>query len=113
MKDLLSLKIVNSTPGHVVRSLRKNYNLTLDDLAKITGIEATNLSNIENGKVELGWDRASTLAAAFHVSVQSILMPVGYHSPIRKRLEEIGRKASAAIQAKSGFPRTSSDVTRG
>lgn len=102
MKDLLSLKVVRSTPGQVVRALRKNYNLTLDDLAKITGIEATNLSNIENGKVELGWERASTLAAAFHVSVQAILLPVGYESPIRKRLDKVSRKASVVIQSKAG-----------
>ena len=102
MKDLLSIKFVKSTPGQTVRALRKNYNLTLDELADITGIEATNLSSIETGKVTLGWERASVLAAAFHVSVQSILFPVGYKSPVRKRLEEVSRKASAVIRAKVG-----------
>jgi len=89
VKDFWDLKLPVSTPGETVRALRRRLNLTHEDLALLTDINATNLSGIENNRVDLGWDRASRLAAALGVSVTALVMPNGYQSDLRKKLEEI------------------------
>ena len=100
MKDFWDLKLPASTPGETVRALRKRLKLTHEDLALLTGIDASNLSGIENDRVELGWDRASRLAAALGVSVTALVMPNGYKSNLRHRLEEISSKAQILVEKK-------------
>lgn len=100
MKDFWDLKLPVSSPGEMVRALRKRLNLTHEDLALLTGIDATNLSSIENDRVELGWDRASRLAAALGVSVTTLVMPNGFKSDLRRKLEEISSKAQMLVEKK-------------
>lgn len=100
MKDFRDLKLPASTPGETVRALRKRSKLTHEDLALLTGIEATNLSSIENDRVELGWDRASRLAAALGVSVTALVMPNGYESELRRKLDKISSKAQTLVEKK-------------
>ncbi|MBI4405180.1 MAG: helix-turn-helix transcriptional regulator [Deltaproteobacteria bacterium] len=100
MKDFWDLKLPASTPGKTVRALRKRLKLTHEDLALLTGIDASNLSDIENDRVELGWDRASRLAAALGVSVTALVMPNGYKCNLRHRLEEISSRAQILVEKK-------------
>lgn len=59
--------------GARLRGIRKARGLTQDALAAKTGIARTDLSGIENDRVSLGPDRASTLAGALKVSVLELL----------------------------------------
>ena len=78
MKDFFSLAQVKSTPGSIVRAFRKNFDLTLKDLEKITGIDETNLSAMEHDKREIGLKSAILLSAAFGIDPDQILFPDGY-----------------------------------
>lgn len=100
MKDFWDLRLPVTTPGKTVRALRKRLKLTHEDLALLTGIDASNLSGIENDRVELGWDRASRLAAALGVSVTALVMPNGYKSNLRYKLEQISSKAQIIVERK-------------
>jgi transcriptional regulator with XRE-family HTH domain len=61
------------SPGEMVRELRNLKELSQLDLASITGISQTNISAIENGRVQIGKERAITLARALNVHPASIM----------------------------------------
>ena len=61
------------SPGEMVRELRTLKKLSQLDLASITGISQTNISAIENGRVQIGKERAITLAKALNVHPTSIM----------------------------------------
>ncbi len=81
-KDFFSLEQVQSTPGSIVRAFRKNFGLTLKNLEKVTGIDETNLSAIENNKREVGLKSAILLAAVFGIDPDQILFPNGYERKV-------------------------------
>jgi transcriptional regulator with XRE-family HTH domain len=100
MKGFWDLELPVSTPGETVRALRKRLKLTHEDLGLLTGIDTTNLSGIENDRVELGWDRASRIAAALGVSVTALVMPNGYESELMQKLDKISSKARTLVEKK-------------
>ena len=61
--------------GEVIRMLRELKKWTQDELARRSGISATNLSALENGKLEIGKKRAEQLAKAFNVHPAIIMFP--------------------------------------
>jgi transcriptional regulator with XRE-family HTH domain len=61
--------------GQVIRMLRELKGWTQEDLAVRCGISATNISLLENGKVDIGKKRAQQLAAAFDVHPAIIMFP--------------------------------------
>lgn len=63
------------TPGEVIRMLRDLKGWTQAELAKRSGISATNLSLLENDRVEIGKRRAEQLAKAFEVHPAIIMFP--------------------------------------
>ena len=63
------------TTGEVIRMLRELKDWTQEDLAKRCGITATNISSLENGKIEIGKKRAEQLAGAFKVHPAIIMFP--------------------------------------
>jgi len=63
------------TTGEVIRLLRKLKGWTQADLAHRSGVSATNLSALENGRVEIGKRRAEQLARAFAVHPAIIMFP--------------------------------------
>lgn len=63
------------TTGEVIRMLRELKEWTQEDLAKHSGISATNLSMLENGKVDIGKRRTEQLAEAFKVHPAIIMFP--------------------------------------
>ncbi len=102
MKNLRDLKVlqVESTPGRVVRAFRKNFGITLEELEKITGISQSNLSAIENDKIELGVRRAELLAAALGLEPSVILFPQNREGRLAKELKEIRTRAKRIIGKK-------------
>jgi transcriptional regulator with XRE-family HTH domain len=61
--------------GEVIRMLRDLKGWTQAELAKRSGISATNLSLLENDRVEIGKRRAEQLAKAFAVHPAIIMFP--------------------------------------
>ena len=57
----------------MIRELRQLKGWSQLDLSKKTGISQTNISAIENGRVEIGKQRAIAMAKAFDVHPASIM----------------------------------------
>jgi transcriptional regulator with XRE-family HTH domain len=74
------------TTGEVIRMLRELKQWSQSELAERCGISATNLSLLENDKVEIGKKRAEQLANAFNVHPAIIMFP-------EYEAREIGRAA--------------------
>ncbi len=103
MKDLLEVlrkAKPDSTPGSVIRAHRRNWKITLRELAETTGIAESNLSLIENDKVEIGVRRATLIGAALGVDPALILFPNGPEGSYAKEVERVTRKASRLLAAK-------------
>lgn len=68
-------KHASLTTGEVIRMLRELKGWTQEELANRSGITATNISSLENGRVEIGKKRAEQLAAAFKIHPAIIMFP--------------------------------------
>lgn len=74
------------TSGEVIRMLRDLKGWTQAELARRSGISATNLSLLENDRVVIGKRRVEQLAKAFDVHPAIIMFP-------EYEAREIGRAA--------------------
>jgi transcriptional regulator with XRE-family HTH domain len=63
------------TTGEVIRMLRELKGWTQEELATRTKINATNISLLENNRVDIGKKRAQLLAKAFGVHPAIIMFP--------------------------------------
>jgi transcriptional regulator with XRE-family HTH domain len=63
------------TTGEVIRMLRELKGWTQAELAKRCGISATNLSLLENDRVEIGKKRVEHIAKAFGIHPAIIMFP--------------------------------------
>lgn len=61
--------------GEVISMLRELKGWTQIELARHSGISATNISLLENNKVDIGKKRAEQLANAFDVHPAIIMFP--------------------------------------
>ena len=68
-------KRVDVTVGESVRILRELQELSQSQLAELTGISQATLSAIENGRVNLGVERAKVLARALHCHPAVLVFP--------------------------------------
>ena len=68
-------KRVDVTPGESVRIIRELQGLTQTQLSDVCGIPQTTISGIETGRVNLGVERAKTLATALHVHPAALVFP--------------------------------------
>lgn len=98
-KNFFDLKQTKTTAGGVIRAFRKNFKLTQQELSQITGIAETNISAIENDKIEIGIKRAALLAAAFGIDPSLILFPNGFEAAFNKDIKKV-REASAKFFSK-------------
>jgi len=63
------------TTGEVIRMLRELKGWTQEQLAKQSGLNAKNISLLENGRIDIGKKRAEQLAKAFGVHPAIIMFP--------------------------------------
>jgi transcriptional regulator with XRE-family HTH domain len=66
---------VKVTVGESVRILRELQELSQTQLSRLTGIPQTTLSAIENGRVNLGVERAKVLARALKCHPAVLVFP--------------------------------------
>ena len=75
-KDFVpSKKHATVTTGEVIHMLRELKGWTQEELASQSGINAKNISLLENDKVEIGKKRAEQFAHAFGVHPAIIMFP--------------------------------------
>ena len=72
------------TTGEVIRMLRELKGWTQAELAERSGISATNISLLENAKVDIGKKRAEQIAKALGVHPAIIIFPEYEGSEIRQ-----------------------------
>jgi len=101
-KNFFDLKQVRTTSGGVIRAFRKNFKITQTELAQVTGIAETNLSAIENNRIEIGVKRAVLIAAAFGIDPSLILFPNGYESAFKKDIKAVQKASAKLIKKKVG-----------
>jgi len=63
------------TTGETIRMLRELKGWTQAELARRSGINVTNISLLENEKIEIGKKRAEQLAKAFDIHPAIIMFP--------------------------------------
>jgi transcriptional regulator with XRE-family HTH domain len=68
-------KRVDVSPGESVRILRELQELSQNQLSELTGISQATLSAIENGRVNLGVERAKVLARALKCHPAVLVFP--------------------------------------
>lgn len=68
-------KHASLTVGETIGMLRELKGWTQEELARRSGIAATNLSRLENGHLDLGKQRAIALAKAFGVHPATLMFP--------------------------------------
>ncbi|MBO6575873.1 MAG: helix-turn-helix transcriptional regulator [Rhodothermales bacterium] len=66
---------IEVSPGQSVRIMRELQELTQAQLADLTGIPQSSISAIENGRINLGVERAKTLARALKVHPAVLVFP--------------------------------------
>ena len=90
------------TSGQTVRLHRKRFEMTLKELEEVTGLRESNLSAIENDKIEMTPHYAEIFAAAFGVSPSSLLYPNG-QSEKTKELAEVERRMNKYVRRTFGL----------
>ena len=75
-----SRKRIEVSVGESVRILRELQELSQNQLAELTGISQATLSAIENGRVNLGVERAKVLARALNCHPAVLVFP-GWETP--------------------------------
>lgn len=76
MKDYRKAKkTVDVTVGESVRIMRELQELSQTDLAELTGIPQSTISGIENDRINLGVERAKTLARALKCHPAVLVFP--------------------------------------
>lgn len=76
MKDFRpATKRVEVSVGESVRILRELQELSQRELAELTAIPQSTISAIENGRVNLGVERAKVLARALHCHPAVLVFP--------------------------------------
>lgn len=63
------------TTGEVIRMLRELKGWTQEELARRSGLNAKNISLLENNRVDIGKRRTEQLAKAFKVHPAIIMFP--------------------------------------
>ncbi len=66
---------ITVTTGETIKMLRELKCWTQEELAKRSGINAKNISLLENDKIEIGKKRAESLAQAFGIHPAIIMFP--------------------------------------
>lgn len=84
--------------GDAIRQLREEKGWTQQELARRSGITATNLSSLENGHIEIGKKRAEQIAHAFGVHPAAIMFPEYGESGMIQKSDEQSVVPSADIR---------------
>lgn len=82
------------TSGEILRALRVKSGFSQDELQEITGVARSNISALENGRLEMTVHYALLFGAALRVHPSDILFPNGKFEKTEE-LKKIEKKAEA------------------
>lgn len=85
--------------GDILRAFRKRVGLTQEELASLTGIERTNISALENDRMEITKHYAELCGAALNLHPNELLYPNGRYE-MSPRAKSIYKKAKAYLDNK-------------
>lgn len=68
-------KRIEVSPGESVRIVRELQGLSQSELSALCGIPQSTISGIETGRINLGVERAKTLATALHCHPAVLVFP--------------------------------------
>ena len=71
----IAKRSIEVSVGESVKILRELQELSQNDLADVSGIPQSTISAIENGRVQLGVERAKVLARALHCHPAVLVVP--------------------------------------
>jgi len=74
-------KRIEVSPGESVRIIRELQELSQNQLSELSGIPQSTISSIENGRVNLGVERAKVLAQALRCHPAVLVFP-GWQVPL-------------------------------
>ena len=74
-KPIPARKRIEVTPGESVRIIRELQGLSQTQLSALCGIPQTTISSIENGRINLGVERAKALAKALGCHPAALVFP--------------------------------------
>lgn len=100
-ETLREIDSTESTPGKTLRAFRKNFEITLKDLEEVTDIKESNLSALENDRIEMSSYYAERLGAALGIHPSLLLYPEGWVK-VTPELANIERKARKLFKKASG-----------
>ena len=83
-------KRVEVSVGESVRILRELQELSQTQLSELTGIPQATISAIENGRVNLGVERAKVLARALRCHPAVLVFP-GWEVPLEAAAQPLGQ----------------------
>ncbi len=66
---------IHMTPGQSLKVIRELQELSQNELAKISGLPQSTISAMESGRINIGLERAKTLAEALRVHPAVIVFP--------------------------------------
>ncbi|MBS1970416.1 MAG: helix-turn-helix transcriptional regulator [Bdellovibrionales bacterium] len=85
------------SPGEALRALRIKNGISQDDLQEITGIARTNISALENGRLDLTAHYAVIFAVALKTHPADLLFPNGKYEK-NSEVRQIEKKAEAFLK---------------
>jgi len=87
-------------PGEVVRGARTEAGISQEEMAEITGIQRTNISAIENGRINMTSHYAEIFAAVLKMHPADILYP---NKQVKKTSEiiEIEKRAISILKGRA------------
>jgi len=68
---------IRSGIGYRIRSARKKYGLTLDDIAVRIGVECATVSRWERGTIGISIEKVPCLCEILHITSNELLSPLG------------------------------------
>lgn len=66
---------VHMTPGQSLRVIRELQELSQNELSKLSGLPQSTISGMESGRINIGVERAKTLAHSLRVHPAVIVFP--------------------------------------
>jgi transcriptional regulator with XRE-family HTH domain len=98
MRDILNeVAPKNVKPGDLVKAIRSNFGITQDELCEVTGLKRSNLSALENNRIEMTVHYAEVLAAALGLHPSTILFPNGKYDK-KKEILDIEKRARSLFK---------------
>lgn len=98
-RNIFDFKFEKTSTGKIIKAFRENFKITQNELAQITGIAGTNLSAIENDKVEIGVKRAVLIATTLGLNPSQLLFPNGVEATYSKEVHRV-QQISAKVMGK-------------